>query len=160
MASHLVLFRLFIAAGLLAGIHSVRAQHYDRIAIAGAYEGGPAFDLVVRCSPYSARHRVGATHFWGGDSPNFTPQFIVSDMSLKLDGHRVVIPRDAFADLGDTSVPSVGVNADTHDVHIDWEGGDAAGSYRVVFTFRHYRLVQREVFGYLAKEPSETRHFP
>src|SRR5262245_39630541 len=132
MASRLVLFRLFVAVGLLAGVHTVLAQHYNRIAIAGDYEGGPAFDLVVRCNPYSARHRGSVTHFWGGDGPDFTPQFVVSDMSLKLDGRRVTIPRNAFADLGDTGVPSVDVDADTRDVHIDWEGGDAAGSYRVV----------------------------
>jgi len=81
-------------------------------------------------------------------------------MSLKLDQHRIAIPREAFADLGDVLVPSVDVNADTGDVHIDWSGGDAAGSYRAVFTFRHYRLVRREVFAYLAKEPSEVRQFP
>jgi hypothetical protein len=160
MATRLVLLWVFVASGLLAGTPRASAQHYDRIAIAGAYEGGPAFDLIVRCSCYSAKNRAGVTHFWGGDSPNFTPQYVLSDMSLKLDGHRIVIPRDAFADLGDTLVPSVGVDADTRDVHIDWNGGDAAGSYRVVFTFRHYRLVQREVFAFLAKEPSEVRRFP
>jgi hypothetical protein len=160
MATRLVLFWLFVAAGLLVGVQSASAQHYNRIAIAGAYEGGPAFDLVIRCSPYSPRRRAGVTHFWGGDSPNFTPQYVVSDISLKLDQHRIAIPRDAFADLGDVLVPTVNVDADTRDVHIDWSGGDAAGSYRVVFTFRHYRLVQREVFAYLAKEPSEVRRFP
>jgi len=65
MATRLVLFWLFVAAGLLVGVQSSSAQHYDRIAIAGAYEGGPAFDLVVRWSSYSPRRRAGVTHFWG-----------------------------------------------------------------------------------------------
>jgi hypothetical protein len=111
MATRNLPFPLFIAAGLLVVVHGASAEHYDRIEIAGAYEGRPAFDLSVRCSRYSSHRRSGATHFWGGDSPNFTPQYIVSDMALKLDQHRIVIPREAFADLGDVLVPSVGVDA-------------------------------------------------
>ena len=126
----------------------------------GSLRGWPGFrpgrSLVVLFATPSSRCHA----FLGGDSPNFTPQYVVADISLKLDQHRIAIPRDAFADLGDGLVPTVDVDADTRDVHIDWSGGDAAGSYRVVFTFRHYRLVQREVFAYLAKEPSEVRRFP
>ena len=136
------------------------AQLYNRVEITGRIrEHGERFELAIRCSPYSPAIGHGITHFWGGDSPGFRPTTVVSDLRFMLGKRAMSIPRAAFSDLGDTDIPSGPWLAESGEIHVLLHGGDAAGGYTCNFYFRNGRLVRREVFGYLAKTPSEVKHF-
>jgi hypothetical protein len=69
------------------------------------------------------------------------------------------IPRAAYNDLGDTDVPHGPWISESGEIHVELHGGDAAGGYTCNFFFRGEKLIRREIFGYLARTPSEVKHF-
>ena len=134
---------LVMAAVAITCQHAV-AQLYDRI----------------RCVPYTAASSRGVARFWGGDSPNFRPMTVVSDLRLIVGKQLFVIPRAAFHDLGDISLPEAPSRSEAGEVSVELRGGDGAGTYRCMLVFQRGRLLRREVFGYLAKTPTEVKDFP
>jgi hypothetical protein len=138
------------------------SQEYDRIDITGRLGADQRpFELRLRCAPYSAERDAGVSHFWGGDSPGFHPSTVITSLRFTLEKRSMSIPREAFSDLGDTDVPNGPFPSGDHgEIILILHGGDAAGGYTCNFFFREGKLVRREIYGYLAKKPSEVKHFP
>lgn len=84
----------------------------------------------------------------------------IADISLKLDGRPITIPRDAFAGLGMAGVPfplyTDGI--DSRRARFELAGGDGEKSYRVDFVVTKDRLVLRELTRHAVKEPEVTRY--
>ena len=88
----------------------------------------------------------------------FAPQPSLPASALHLRRHRC---REAFSDLGDTDVPNGPFpHGDDGEIILILHGGDAAGGYTCHLFFRDGKLVRREIYGYLAKEPTEVKRFP
>jgi hypothetical protein len=122
---------------LLLGEPSVHAQLYERIDVAGRVrEHGERFELHIRCASYTPAGSRGVTHFWGGDSPDFRPSSVVSDVRFTLGNHSMSIPRAAYNDLGDTDVPHGPWVSESGEIQVELHGGDAAGGYTCNFYFR------------------------
>ena len=132
------------------------AQLYDRIDTTGRIrERGERFELHIRCAPYSAARSAEVIHFWGGDSPDFRPLTVVSDLRFTLGKRSIFIPRAAFNDLGNTDVPYGPFVTDLGEIQLELHGGDAAGGYTCEFLFRQGRLVRRQIFQTHAPNPNK-----
>ena len=151
-----------ILLAVLAARPAAEGQEYDRIDISGRLGADQRrFELHIRCSPYSAERHAGASHFWGGDSPGFRPSTVITSLRFTLEKTSMSIPREAFSDLGDTDVPNGPFpHGDEGEIMLILHGGDAAGGYTCHLFFRDGKLVRREIYGYLAKKPSEIKRFP
>ena len=138
------------------------AEEFRKIDISGITNYKLPFELHIRCAPFSPKHAHGITHFWGGDSPYFLPQSVVTELTLSVGGRRVRIPSSAFQDLCDVRVPTnFNPYGDAGETELSWGGGDAAGSYTVSFFFRDFKLIQREIRSDMeSKEPTEVKRFP
>jgi hypothetical protein len=158
----LVTLRLALIGTLSCGlVTAAAAEQFRKIDISGVTNDDLPFTLHVRCAAFSSKLGHGVRHFWGGDSPNFRPQYIVTDLTLSVGGKRVNIPSSAFKDLGDVRVPTnFNPYGDAGETILIWGGGDAAGSYTAHFFFREFKLIRREIYsGFESKKPLEVRHF-
>ena len=139
------------------------AQDYRSVQTSGIFwsaRGERSFELYVVAKPFSAKRHGKIKHFWGGDDPAFKPRSVASSFRLTVDGVPINIPASAIADMGDIALPDAPYGrGDGADFALEWGGGDAAGTYRCTFFFSGTKLIRREVFGYLAKEPSEVKNF-
>jgi len=162
MHASFVLRLLIIPAVLLSSFGSSQAEQFRKIDISGITNDKLPFALHIRCAAYSDKPAHGLTHFWGGDSPYFRPQYVVTELTLSLGGRRIEIPQSAFQDLGDVRVPTnFNPYGDAGETILIWGGGDAAGSYTAHFFFHHFKLVRREIYSDLdSKEPTEVKRFP
>jgi hypothetical protein len=154
--------RTFVLGLLLcASLLSAAAEEFRKIDISGVTNDKLPFELRIRCAAFSSKLSHGVTHFWGGDDPMFRPQYVVTELTLVVAGHRFSIPSSAFQDLGDVRVPTnFNPYGDAGETMLIWGGGDAAGSYTAHFFFRDFKLIRREIYSDLdSKEPTEVKHF-
>jgi hypothetical protein len=153
---------MFLGGVLLCSfLFPAAAEEFRKIDISGVTNDNLPFELHIRCAAFTTKLAHGITHFWGGDSPNFRPQSIVTELTLSVGGHRVSIPPLAFQDLGDVRVPTnFNPYGDAGETILIWGGGDAAGGYTAHFFFRDFKLVRREIYSDLdSKKPTEVKHF-
>ncbi len=153
---------IIVACSSVAMLTPVAAEEFRKIDISGLTNDKLPFELHIRCAAFSPKRVQGITHFWGGDSPHFRPQSVVTDLTLSVGGRRVEIPSSAFQDLGDVRVPTnFNPYGDAGETELTWGGGDAAGSYTVSFFFRNLKLIRREIRSDMdSKEPTEVKRFP
>jgi hypothetical protein len=154
--------RLILIGTLLWSLVSPAvAEQFRTIDISGVTNDDLPFTVHVRCAAFSNKLAHGMTHFLGGDSPNFRPQYVVTELTLSVGGKQVKIPRAAFTDLGNARVPTnFNPYGDAGETILIWGGGDAAGSYTAHFFFRDFKLIRREIYsGFESNKPIEVKHF-
>lgn len=119
------------------------------------------FVITVRSAPFSPARDSSIKSWIGceGRSPVHCRGKVLVELGLSIGGRAIAIPREAFADLGDPSVPrTVGLMQEGNRVHLYIRGSDGAGSYDVRFTFENMRLTERRINprDYEGEPPPET----
>ena len=72
------------------------------------------------------------------------PCSLTEAMRVSLNGTAAVLPRSAYADLGDLS--SLELKGEGHSIVLVLKGGDASESYMAKLMFDHGALIRRELF--------------
>jgi len=83
----------------------------------------------------------------------------ISNISLRLAGKDIVIPKKSYSDLraASRSWPLYGVGGEPKQFQFWIEGGDAAKSYKAVYILSTERLVYRELFRHASAKPEVIR---
>jgi len=107
---------------------------------------GQPIEIEVRRTkfPPDNIHKYG---FWGGSEVpgDRLPDFLVSNISVKVGKEEIYIPLSAYGDL--TEAREVSVDLETKKTfQLKISGGDTAGSYTAVLTFANGALTKRKVW--------------
>jgi hypothetical protein len=79
--------------------------------------------------------------YWGADGGY--PCTYINKLSLIVNSQKIWIPRKSFTDIGNIS--SVEIAENGLNILIEMNGGDAAGSFHIIYTIQDNKLVERMV---------------
>ncbi len=90
--------------------------------------------------------------YWGGGG--LTPSWVVERLEFAINGKPVLIPKRAFDDLAEISIPfGIGIENEGSQWKLRFMGGDGESVYDVSFMIVDGKLIKRELKDRFAKTP-------
>lgn len=143
--------KYLLATALLFSIlsgASLKAQDITRLLSEGfTYRDDDRvpFSVEIKLTPFNKdTHQEKSYHGRDGDSP----AYVCDEFSFTVNGAKIVIPREAIADLGEILDFDSPYGAENKTWIITVRGGDGGGAYELEMTFDDAKLVQRRFVNY------------
>lgn len=119
---------------------------YRSLSVSGTLANGTQFTLIIELSPYNCSEirRNDKTEYWGIDRA--CPDTTIKKLELYVDNKLVVIPKSAYSDLADVTLPSgVYVMQLGTEVRLYVRGGDGVASYTALILIVGGKAVSRSI---------------
>lgn len=135
----------------------LRGERRKTLSVINHDQSASGYELTLRTGKARqlSEDKLDQQRFWGwvGESPEMTRQYLataanhVLELSLRLDGRAVEIPKEATIDLLDFRISRRNFLWTAGDfVYFYFEGADAGASYKGRFTIKEHRLIKREIW--------------
>lgn len=118
---------------------------YDFVQMGGTLDDGSSFLVAAKKRPFKGKDDpLSSIAFQSGDGD--PPRFVMDHFEVAINEVTLSIPREAWVDLSDPSLPEgIRVNQGDDTIAIHVVGGDGAGSYHAILLIKSNNLVARKI---------------
>jgi len=147
---HIILLSVFIYSSLVIASSAFTREEWGTGRNYGEVAGFQ-YDFRVVCAPYSeAKSKMAEINKWLGEDSYDPPRFVVTNITIEINGANIDIPEVTFTDLGNP-IGAYGMSVEKEGPYLLFKlkGGDGAGSYTAIFVVQNEKIIKRQISEYI-----------